>query len=88
MAIWSRKWYIVIPLVAVILGHWSLLLHGMQMSDPSWNETNSFTRYTIDRCIRSSTATMCDFEDRQHDSRRNIHLYHVIRLPYPSSDWE
>ncbi|KAF8635442.1 hypothetical protein AX15_000425 [Amanita polypyramis BW_CC] len=32
MAIWSRKWYIVVPLVAVILGHWSLLLHGIQLS--------------------------------------------------------
>lgn len=29
MAVWSQKWYIVIPLVAVILGHWSLLLHGI-----------------------------------------------------------
>lgn len=28
MAVWSKKWYIVGPLVAVILGHWSLLLHG------------------------------------------------------------
>ena len=28
MAVWSRKWYIVIPLLFVILGHWSLLLHG------------------------------------------------------------
>ncbi|KAL1746039.1 hypothetical protein HDZ31DRAFT_62599 [Schizophyllum fasciatum] len=29
MAIWSQKWYIVVPLVGVILGHWSLLLHGI-----------------------------------------------------------
>ncbi|RDB29960.1 hypothetical protein Hypma_014176 [Hypsizygus marmoreus] len=29
MAVWSQRWYIVIPLVAVILGHWSLLLHGI-----------------------------------------------------------
>lgn len=28
MAVWSQKWYITIPLVAIILGHWSLLLHG------------------------------------------------------------
>jgi len=28
MAVWSQKWYIVCPLVAVIVGHWSLLLHG------------------------------------------------------------
>jgi len=29
MAVWSRRWYIVAPLVVVILGHWSLLLHGI-----------------------------------------------------------
>ena len=45
MAIWSQKWYIVVPLVCIILGmvrhasvahiltflsgHWSLLLHGI-----------------------------------------------------------
>jgi hypothetical protein len=28
MAVWSQRWYIVCPLVAIILGHWSLLLHG------------------------------------------------------------
>ena len=29
MAVWSQAWYIVVPLVLVILGHWSFLLHGM-----------------------------------------------------------
>ncbi|GBE83844.1 hypothetical protein BKA93DRAFT_365294 [Sparassis latifolia] len=29
MAVWSQAWYIVVPLVLVILGHWSLLLHGV-----------------------------------------------------------
>ncbi|KAH8103103.1 hypothetical protein BXZ70DRAFT_905744 [Cristinia sonorae] len=29
MAVWSQALYIVIPLVVVILGHWSLLLHGI-----------------------------------------------------------
>jgi hypothetical protein len=29
MAVWTQKWYIVVPLVLVILGHWSLLLHGI-----------------------------------------------------------
>jgi hypothetical protein len=38
MVVWSLKWYIVIPLVAIILGHWSLLLHGLLLRaewDPS-----------------------------------------------------
>jgi len=29
MAVWSRRWYIVVPLVVLILGHWSLLMHGV-----------------------------------------------------------
>ncbi|KAL0563216.1 hypothetical protein V5O48_018858 [Marasmius crinis-equi] len=29
MAVWSQAWYIVVPLVLVIMGHWSLLLHGV-----------------------------------------------------------
>ncbi|KAJ7185814.1 hypothetical protein C8R46DRAFT_1158425 [Mycena filopes] len=29
IAVWDQRWYIVVPLVAVILGHWSLLLHGV-----------------------------------------------------------
>ncbi|KIY48789.1 hypothetical protein FISHEDRAFT_42624 [Fistulina hepatica ATCC 64428] len=29
MAVWSQKWYVVVPLIAIILAHWSLLLHGI-----------------------------------------------------------
>ncbi|KZT71852.1 hypothetical protein DAEQUDRAFT_743957 [Daedalea quercina L-15889] len=29
MAVWSQRWYVVLPLVAVIMGHWALLLHGV-----------------------------------------------------------
>ena len=29
MAVWEKKWYIVGPLVALSLGHMSLLLHGI-----------------------------------------------------------
>ncbi|KAF9078712.1 hypothetical protein BDP27DRAFT_1206997 [Rhodocollybia butyracea] len=32
MAVWTQRWYIVIPLVLVILGHWSLLLHGILLT--------------------------------------------------------
>ncbi|KZT23647.1 hypothetical protein NEOLEDRAFT_1157177 [Neolentinus lepideus HHB14362 ss-1] len=32
MAVWSQKWYIVVPLVLVILGHWSMLLHGILLT--------------------------------------------------------
>ncbi|KAJ7741925.1 hypothetical protein DFH07DRAFT_836989 [Mycena maculata] len=29
IAVWNQRWFIWVPLVAVILGHWSLLLHGV-----------------------------------------------------------
>ncbi|KAJ7676770.1 hypothetical protein DFH06DRAFT_1279179 [Mycena polygramma] len=29
VAVWNRPWFICVPLVAVIFGHWSLLLHGV-----------------------------------------------------------
>ncbi|KAJ2933068.1 hypothetical protein H1R20_g4045, partial [Candolleomyces eurysporus] len=29
IAVWSQKWFIIVPLVAIILGHWSMLLHGI-----------------------------------------------------------
>ena len=28
MAVWNRPWYIVAPLVVIILGHFGILLHG------------------------------------------------------------
>jgi hypothetical protein len=32
MAVWGQKWYIVAGLVAISLGHWSLLLHGILLT--------------------------------------------------------
>ncbi|TFL04719.1 hypothetical protein BDV98DRAFT_525028 [Pterulicium gracile] len=32
MAVWGQKWYIVVPLVAISLGHWALLLHGILLT--------------------------------------------------------
>jgi hypothetical protein len=32
MAVWSQRWYICVPLIAVIMGHWSLLLHGILLT--------------------------------------------------------
>ncbi|KAJ7209897.1 hypothetical protein B0H12DRAFT_1193669 [Mycena haematopus] len=29
IAVWNQRWFIWIPLVAIIMGHWSLLLHGI-----------------------------------------------------------
>lgn len=35
IAVWSEAIYIVVPIVAIILGHWSLLLHGVILK-ASW----------------------------------------------------
>ncbi|KAF5334689.1 hypothetical protein D9611_011944 [Ephemerocybe angulata] len=32
IAVWSQSWWIIVPLVAIILGHWSLLLHGILLN--------------------------------------------------------
>ncbi|KAI0002124.1 hypothetical protein BJV74DRAFT_765843 [Russula compacta] len=32
LAVWGQKWYIVAALVAISLGHWSLLLHGILLT--------------------------------------------------------
>lgn len=37
IAVWSQSVYIVVPLVFIILGHWSLLLHGLLIS-AAWEE--------------------------------------------------
>ncbi|KAJ7100004.1 hypothetical protein B0H15DRAFT_771066 [Mycena belliarum] len=29
IAVWDQRWYICVPLTGIILGHWSLLLHGI-----------------------------------------------------------
>ncbi|KAJ7143294.1 hypothetical protein C8R43DRAFT_571340 [Mycena crocata] len=29
IAVWNQRWYICVPLIGIILGHWSLLLHGI-----------------------------------------------------------
>lgn len=48
IAIWARKWYIVGPLVVIILGHWSLLLHGVVLTS-SWSAEAS-------QCIITETS--------------------------------
>ena len=40
MAVWSQDKRVVIPLVAVIMGHWSLLLHGKYLVHTSRGPTN------------------------------------------------
>jgi len=46
IAVWNQRWYIWVPLVAISLGHWSLLLHGVLLK-AEWTEAQG--------CIITST---------------------------------
>ncbi|KAJ7735803.1 hypothetical protein B0H16DRAFT_1575410 [Mycena metata] len=47
IAVWNQRWFIVVPLVGIILGHWSLLLHGVLLK-ADWEPT-------MGGCIITST---------------------------------
>jgi len=54
MAIWSQKWYIIWPLVGIILGHWSLLLHGVLLK-AAWIEGQGCVITSTDSKLLSAT---------------------------------
>ena len=54
MAVWEMKWYIVGPLVAISLGHWSLLLHGVLVT-ASWVPGQGCVITTTDTKLLSAT---------------------------------
>ncbi|KIY68496.1 hypothetical protein CYLTODRAFT_453466 [Cylindrobasidium torrendii FP15055 ss-10] len=54
MAVWSRNLYIVVPLVILILGHWSLLLHGVLLK-AAWIPAQGCVITSTDNKILAST---------------------------------
>ncbi|KZT03776.1 uncharacterized protein LAESUDRAFT_324884 [Laetiporus sulphureus 93-53] len=60
MAVWSQAWYIVVPLVAIILGHWSLLLHGILIK-AAWIPGSGCTITNTDNTLLAATFiySMC-----------------------------
>lgn len=79
MAVWSQKWYIVVPLVLVVLGHWSLLLHGKAQNNAS------VTSLTVCRCsdqgfLGRGHSVMHYHRNQQQATCRYLHLLHGIRL--------
>jgi membrane protein implicated in regulation of membrane protease activity len=60
MAVWSQKWFIVVPIVALILGHWSLLLHGILLK-AEWVPGEGCVITSTDNTILSATFiySMC-----------------------------
>ena len=60
IAVWSQSLYIVVPLVLIILGHWSLLLHGLLIS-AAWKPPTGCTITKTDNTILAATFiySMC-----------------------------
>ncbi|EJC99330.1 uncharacterized protein FOMMEDRAFT_23201 [Fomitiporia mediterranea MF3/22] len=60
IAVWSQALYIVVPLVLIILGHWSLLLHGLLIS-AAWVPPAGCTITKTDNTILAATFiySMC-----------------------------
>jgi hypothetical protein len=54
MAVWGQKWYIVAALVAISLGHWSLLLHGILLT-AAWIPGEGCVITSTDSKILSAT---------------------------------
>ncbi|KDQ07163.1 hypothetical protein BOTBODRAFT_614745 [Botryobasidium botryosum FD-172 SS1] len=48
VAVWARKLYIIIPLVILSLGHWTVLFHGVATVQSNWSVTDN-------ACIVSGT---------------------------------
>jgi hypothetical protein len=60
MAIWSQNIYIVLPLVVIILGHWTILLHGILLK-AEWDPAAGCVITSTDNTILSAVFiySMC-----------------------------
>ncbi|KAF5389541.1 hypothetical protein D9757_004078 [Collybiopsis confluens] len=60
IAVWNKRWYIVIPLILVIMGHWSLLLHGV-LIHANYDPTQGCVITDTDNTLLAATFiyTMC-----------------------------
>ncbi|KAJ7196531.1 hypothetical protein GGX14DRAFT_672829, partial [Mycena pura] len=54
IAVWNQRWFIVIPLIALILGHWSLLLHGVLVK-AAWVPEQGCTITSTDHVLLAAT---------------------------------
>ncbi|KAJ7449142.1 hypothetical protein B0H11DRAFT_337760 [Mycena galericulata] len=54
IAVWNQRWFIWIPLVGIILGHWSLLLHGILLK-AVWDPVEGCTITSTDNHLLAIT---------------------------------
>ena len=80
---WHQNKYIVIPLVIIILGHWSLILQGPYISSASSLEALTLTVVSWNRCLvegfMDRGCRMRHYRNQQHRSSGDLHLFHVFR---------
>ena len=83
MAVWSQALSVVLFLVILILGHWSLLLQGVTLTSVLLGVSDiARPRRTLEGRM-DSRARMRYHEHQQHDLVCGIHLHHVLRLHSP-----
>lgn len=81
MAVWSQRWFIVVPLVALILGHWSLLMHGEHQDGRCVLPLNLVFRGVVESGVGS--RRMRHHFHEQQDPRRLFHLRNGLRFYCP-----
>ena len=81
IAVWSQNKILIVGLVLVIMGHWSLLLHGKRILvlKSLYAAADSLSRHLTQGSVGARPG-MCDHEHEQHAPRGNIHLLYVLRL--------
>ncbi|KAF7351426.1 hypothetical protein MSAN_01574600 [Mycena sanguinolenta] len=54
IAVWNQRWYIWLPLLAIIMGHWSLLLHGV-LINAAWDPVQGCVITSTDNRLLAAT---------------------------------
>ena len=79
---WGQKWYIVGPLIVIILGHWSLLMHGEQPHTlRSYSPSDRFSPPFVRRPAQGKmepSGRMRHHTHQPQDHLRNVHLFDVL----------
>ena len=81
MAVWSRRWFIVGPLIVIILGHWSLLLHGMESLILFLSRFLRIFRHR--RPFEGYLGTwsrLCHYWNRQQASSGHVYIFNGVRF--------
>ena len=87
MAVWSQKWYIVTPLVALVIGHWTLLLHGISsnLTFAAKSHIHPLTRCSSESCL--GWWLLHYHKNQQYHTCGIIHLWNELWFHRTMSYW-